>query len=114
MGRQKQLTGVGERLKKVREELEMTQADLGKVIGLDRGTISNMECEVTSLKMRYIKLLESKLCINKTYLLRGVGDMIIPKREVAILLDSLKNASPDVLQIMCNLAKELKEKEKNN
>ena len=104
--------GVGERLKKVRNELELTQTELGDAIGVDRGTISNMECNRLHILPRHLSLMEMKLCINKTWLQRGVGDMFVPKREVAILLDSLKNASPDVLKIMCNLAKELKDKER--
>ena len=105
---------VADRLKLIRKELEITQAELGDAIGLDRGTISNMECGKLAVRPRYLKLMEAKLCINKTWLQRGVGDMFIPKREVAILLDSLKNARPDILKIMCNLAKELKDKEKSN
>lgn len=103
---------VGERLKKVRMELELTQADLGNAIGLDRGTISNMECNKLRVQPRYLKLLESNLCISKKWLQRGAGDMFVPKREITALLDSLKNASPDVLKVMCNLATDLKNKEK--
>ncbi len=63
------------RIKQIRERLNLSQAELGARIGLNRSSISNLEKGERRITEKHIKLLCSELNINESWLRTGEGDM---------------------------------------
>lgn len=67
------------RLKKIRKELHMTQKDLGDILGITNGAVSDIERGKAVLTDRNVSLICEKLDINKEWLKSGFGNMFLPK-----------------------------------
>lgn len=66
-----------ERVKELRKELELTQADFGERIGLKQAVIGQMENGSRNLTDRTIILICEKYSVNENWLRTGKGEMFI-------------------------------------
>ena len=74
------MTGIGDRLRKIREELGLKQGEFSERIGLKQGSYSDMENEKKPLLHRNIKLICLEFGVNIDWLQNG-GDGPIFKRQ---------------------------------
>lgn len=63
-----------ERIREVRKQSRMSQADFGKAIGVSRDTVANIETRVDASDVQ-IKAICMKFQINEKWLRTGEGDM---------------------------------------
>lgn len=68
---------INSRFKLMRKELKLSQEGLGKVIGLSKSGISNIESGIRNVTDTHIRLLCSELNINEEWLRTGKGDMFL-------------------------------------
>jgi transcriptional regulator with XRE-family HTH domain len=63
------------RVKQLRETLNMSQEQFGKSIGLTKSSISNIEKSVRNVTEKHIKLICSSFNVNENWLRNGSGEM---------------------------------------
>ena len=80
------------RIQQIRNELRLSQAELGEKIGLTRSGVSNLENGKRKVSNKHIKLLCSELNINESWLRTGDGNMF--KDESGHSLDALEKLHP--------------------
>lgn len=84
---------IGKRIKKVRNDMELSQTEFGARMGYSRDIIGNTEAERVEMKPYLIKSICSVYNVNEQWLLTGEGDMYtLPKEEIA-LNEILANAT---------------------
>jgi len=76
------LTTQGERIKKIRQELKLSQQDLGDILDVSKQFVSNVETNRKILNNDKLVILLVDHNISADYVLAGVGSMFI-KKEVA-------------------------------
>ena len=75
---------IGKRIKKVRNDMELSQTEFGARMGYSRDIIGNTEAERVEMKPYLIKSICSVYNVNEQWLLTGEGDMYtLPKEEIA-------------------------------
>lgn len=79
--------GIGERIKEVRKDAKMNQAEFGDKIGIKKGAISKLEIEENNPSERTIKLICSEFNVNYLWLTEGIGQMYADYRGA--ILDEL-------------------------
>lgn len=92
---------IGERIKKIRKTLYLTQADFANKLNLRQATIGMYENGVRNVNERTIQQICSIFNINENWLRYGNGEMF--KRSEAMTLDEfakLNNLSDEELEIM--------------
>lgn len=67
----------GEALKKIRTNLHLTQAELGKIVGKEDRTIGSYECGRNHIPDSVKEKLYSNFSINPTFLKTGTGEMFL-------------------------------------
>ena len=77
------MSGAKERLKKVRETLNLTQKHLADVTGVKWFTIKDIEIGKRKLSYNIAISLEEKYSINSKWLLTGKGEMFVKNQEKA-------------------------------
>lgn len=77
---------MNKRLKKIRNALNMTQAEFGEKIGLSQNTIANYECGRRALTEQTIRSICREFNVNKSWLLEGTGSMFVETDELEILI----------------------------
>ena len=80
------------RIQQIRNELRLSQAELGEKIGLTRSGVSNLENGKRKVSNKHIKLLCSELNINESWLRTGDGNMF--RNESGHSLDALEKLHP--------------------
>lgn len=122
--KKKILSERGDRLKKVREYLKLTQAQLGESIGLLGYHVRDMESGKVELSTPIAKLLYHEFGANSEYLLDGKGGLfidqkkerpgIVPEKIMLILKDMDEKEQREVLKHLeeKKLFKELLEERK--
>ena len=85
---------INKRISLLREELNLSQTDFGKQIGVSRGVISNIDLNVVDAATK--PLMIQQICktygINRTWLETGEGEMFVPQtrdEELALLFGEL-------------------------
>lgn len=73
---------MNKRLRELRKELKLTQAEFGEKIGLSNFAISDMEKGKTQISLRNINLICEKFRINEDWLRYGIGDKYAPALPV--------------------------------
>jgi len=68
---------IGERLKKARQSLGLSQIEIAEVLGFQSNFLSNIERGAKKPPKKLIELLSSRYKINANWLLTGEGDMVI-------------------------------------
>ena len=73
------------RIKKLRQELEMTQEEFGEVLGITKSGVSAIESGKRNVTDRHIMLLEAnpEIPVNVEWIETGKGPMLIPEEEQA-------------------------------
>ncbi|GHV89910.1 hypothetical protein AGMMS50268_04130 [Spirochaetia bacterium] len=100
------MTGIGERLKKLRFDLKIKQGEFAGRMGLSQGALSDFERETKPMAERYIKLICLEFGVNREWLLTGEGDMFVKKPEqdpppALTLVDSDGNPlKPDEVELI--------------
>ncbi len=74
---------VGQRIRKSRKALGMTQAKLEEVSGVSQNHISNLECGVSNLGLDALEKLVPALQVTREYLMTGKNSsrFLIPQLE---------------------------------
>lgn len=75
---------IGERIKKVRKSLELTQQGFADQIGSKRNTIATYEMGRTEPSSAVISLVCTKFNVSETWLRTGEGEMFLPKADTAL------------------------------
>lgn len=70
-----------ERIKHLREHLNISQEKLGETIGLSKSGISSIENGNRNVTEKHIKLISSCFNVNEDWLRTGNGDMFNPMSE---------------------------------
>lgn len=70
------------RFKEIRKKLNMTQKEMGKILGILNTTVSDIEKGNAILTERNQNLLCEKLNVNKEWLETGIGEMFLPMLPV--------------------------------
>lgn len=66
---------MNERLKLLRHNLHLNQADFSKKIGMAQSSYATLESGKTQIRERHIKLICSTLNVNSEWLVNGTGEM---------------------------------------
>lgn len=72
---------MNERIKELRENLNMSQEAFGKEIGLVKSSISNIENGSRSVTEKHIKLITTYFNVSEEWLRTGTGSMFNPMSE---------------------------------
>ena len=89
------------RLKEIRRTLHMTQKELGDVLGITNGAVSDIEKGKAALTERNISLICEKLNIDKDWLKSGTGDMFLPELpedEFSKILSEIEESNDDFIK----------------
>lgn len=70
------MSTLGERIKELRKELHLTQVDLGNVIGIQGGSVSQVEANTSKPTEAALKLICATYKVNYLWLTEGVGPMM--------------------------------------
>lgn len=68
---------INERFKELRNDLGLSQEELGNRIGLSKSGISNIESGARNVTNKHIKLICSEFSVNEDWLRTGNGDPIL-------------------------------------
>ncbi len=77
------MSNLGQRLKKARLRLRLTQADLGRLLGITRNAVALWEAGTNAPTMDRIEAIAENLNVSAEYLLTGTGNA--PTEEVAVV-----------------------------
>lgn len=75
---------LGERIKKVRKDKDLTQQEFCKQIGLKRNSISLVESGKRNISDQAIKSICREFHVNEEWLRTGNGDMFIPAANTTL------------------------------
>lgn len=77
------MPAINERFKAVRKKLEITQTEFGKKLGLQQGSVGDIERSKDNIGVSESvkRLLESEYDVNLIWLETGDGDMFKPKKS---------------------------------
>lgn len=82
---------MNERIKALRKELELNQAEFGEKIGVSRSVIANIELNRVEPKELLVKHICDIFNVNEQWLLNGSGEMFTIKPTHDKSLDELLN-----------------------
>lgn len=68
------MPNIAQRLKEIRIEKRMTQAELGEKLGIKRQAIANIEAEKNNPSIEFISKLIENLNVNANWLIAGIGE----------------------------------------
>ena len=80
---------IGERIKKVRKSLELTQQEFADQIGSKRNTIATYEMGRTEPSAAVVSLVCTKFNVSETWLRTGVGDPFVQRSKEDELSDAV-------------------------
>lgn len=89
---------MNERIKELRDTLNLTQQDFADKLGTSRGNIAGYETGRRSPSDAVVSLICDKLNVNKEWLRSGVGEMFkekLPGDEVAAYVEDLLDHKPE-------------------
>lgn len=88
--------GINQRVKEVRQTLNMPQAKFAKALSMSNGYVAQVELGNTKVNDRIIKLMHFVLNVNEEWLRTGEGDMFEekPNTQLALAISSFKELKP--------------------
>ena len=75
---------MNERIKEIREVLELSQEEFGKRIGITRAAISNIEKGIRNPSEQTIKFICKEYKINQNWLKNGIGEMFSNDQDISL------------------------------
>ncbi|MDR0709704.1 MAG: helix-turn-helix domain-containing protein [Spirochaetaceae bacterium] len=102
---------INQRIKQVRETLELSQRSFSSVLSLSHSYIANVETGSLKVNGRLVKLVVSEFTVNEDWLLTGKGEMFSqnPDEKFTKLVSLFKGLSPShqelIYQIIALLLK---------
>lgn len=88
---------MNERIKQLRSALGMNQEDFGKLLGITKSGVSDIESGRRNVTEQHIIMLKNNN-VSEEWLRTGEGDMFLPANrdsEIASFVKSLLNEEPD-------------------
>lgn len=87
---------INQRLKEVRQALNMSQAKFAKALSMSNGYVAQVELGNTKVNDRIIKLMHFVLNVNEEWLRTGKGEMFEekPNTTLALAVSSFKDLKP--------------------
>jgi len=92
----------GQRIKKIRLALNLSQDEFGKIFGITKQFVSLLEKDKTQLNNDKLVKLLLDFDVNLNYLLGGVGDMFINKSGAAQYEDVKSSIMQEVETMLKN------------
>lgn len=96
---------MNERIKRVRKELKLTQAEFGKAIGISDAAVSKIESGINTPAENTIKLICATYHVNYLWLTEGEGPMMESMTTNALVEKYMAGESPIAISIMKAFAK---------
>ena len=87
----------GERLKKIRQNLNLSQEDFGKIFEIQKQMVSSLENNKIKLNNEKLEKLLITYNVNINWLLAEIGDMFI-KKQPDNLKEEIKQAVREMIQ----------------
>jgi len=97
---------LGERIKHLRKNMNMTQVDFGRFIGVSGATISTSESGKTTPDSQTIEIICMKCNVNRDWLMYGVGQMEASRPFVPELMRIL-NQHPALKSVLESMVTEM-------
>jgi len=96
MAKIREIDPVNQRVRQVRQTLELSQSKFAQVIAISKGYIADVEIGVRKVNERLIKLIASSFNVNEVYLKEGTGEMFSenPKESFTKLIALFKELEP--------------------
>lgn len=91
------MSSIGNRIKKIREELRLTQEQFAEVFGFNRAFISAIEKDKSKLSVDNLVKLLLTYKVNMNYVLAGIGEMFI-KEQPADFKSTVKQAIQELIR----------------
>lgn len=90
------INAINQRLKEVRQALNMSQAKFAKALSMSNGYVAQVELGNTRVNDRIIKLMHFVLNVNEEWLRTGKGKMFEekPNTTLALAVSSFKELKP--------------------
>ena len=90
------IEGINQRVKEVRQTLNLSQAKFAKALSMSNGYVAQVELGNTKVNDRIIKLMHFILNVNEEWLRTGKGDMFEekPNTLLALAISSFKELKP--------------------
>ena len=89
---------MNERIKKLRQALNLSQDEFGKRLGVTRGAITNIELNKVEPKPLFVDLICREFNASESWLRTGEGEMFVEKtesEELAAFFGDLLKDEPD-------------------
>jgi transcriptional regulator with XRE-family HTH domain len=93
---------INQRVKQVREALELSQRNFSSILALSNGYIGGVETDVRKVNGRLIKLIVSEFGVNETWLTTGEGEMFAqnPDEKFTKLVGLFKELPPKYQEVV--------------
>lgn len=103
----------GERIKKIRDQFDLTQKQLATAIGLEPYQIRDIELGKTKVSPEAAVKIENIYNVNMRWLFTGIGEMLIDTRGSSIVSESRLGYQHDesidiVIKIMLSVSPEIR------
>jgi len=101
---------IGERIKKVRKNLNLTQQAFSNKISTTQNTIARYEAGTRTPPNSTLNLICRTFRVNEEWLRSGVGEMFLPQEDSNLLDDpNIDELDKEILRIYISLPKELRD-----
>lgn len=94
---------MNERIKKLRQELGLSQDEFGRRLGVTRGAVTNIELNKVEPKPLFVDLICREFNVNEEWLRTGEGEMFKPKSRNEELFEFVTNAIGEPTGIQAQL-----------
>lgn len=94
---------MNERIKKLRQQLGLSQDEFGRRLGVTRGAVTNIELNKVEPKPLFVDLICREFNVNETWLRTGEGEMFKPKSRNEELFEFVTNAIGEPTGIQAKL-----------
>lgn len=93
---------INQRIKQVRETLELSQRNFSLILSLSHSYIASIETNVLKVNGRLIKLIVSEFGVNETWLTTGEGEMFArnPDEKFTKLVNLFKELPPKYQEVV--------------
>ena len=94
---------MNDRIKKLRQELSLSQDEFGRRLGVTRGAVTNIELNKVEPKPLFVDLICREFNVSEEWLRTGEGEMCKPKSRNEELFEFVTNAIGEPTGIQAKL-----------